>query len=352
MNPTTRFAGLLLAALLTLFTGACVAAAVPVVPTPRPTVTPTPTITPSPTLPPNVTLTIPPSPIPPSPTGGPSPTPLFGPTRTPLGIAVDATRPVNPNAPRIEFFTTDVAAATPGQPVNLYWSTRGTTNAVIYRLERGIRNQLWNVAPDGSLSIPTRRSDRGDLEFLLVVGDGTQRSEFELIIPLACPIVWFFVPPPEACPIAEAVETQIIEAPFERGRMIYIGFIDSIDASIGASYTPYANTVYSLFNDGADPAWVAIPNRYDPAIHPEFEPSFVPPPGFYQPVRRLGFVWRGNDIVRSRLGLGTQPEFNFSGFVQTAPTSDGGTALYISSADETVLQLLPAGAVWQIITPP
>jgi hypothetical protein len=32
-------------------------------------------------------------------------------------------------------------------------------------------------------------------------------------------------------------------------------------------------------------------------------------------------------------------------------TSEGETTLYISSADGTVLQLLPGGDIWQIITP-
>ncbi len=75
-------------------------------------------------------------------------------------------------------------------------------------------------------------------------------------------------------------------------------------------------------------------------------------PGLVQPVRILGFVWRGNDVVRNRLGLGAQPEFAYEGFVQTATAPDGSQSLYLSSVDGSVLLLLPGGDSWEIITPP
>jgi hypothetical protein len=244
----------------------------------------------------------------------------------------------NPNAPRIEFFTSDTLAVAPGSPVNLYWSTRGTTGAVVYRLDdSGARNQLWNVAPDGSLTVPTRRSDRGEVRFVLSVGDGEQQVEQELIIPLSCPDPWFFLPAPPDCPEGPGQATTLIEEQFERGRMLYVENNDR---------------VYALFNDGRTPAWVGFDNRYDPSVHPESEPSFSPPPPLVQPLRILGFVWRGSDVVRNRLGLGLQPEFAYEGFIQTAAAPDGSDSLYVSSADGTVLLLLPGGVAWQIITPP
>jgi hypothetical protein len=62
-------------------------------------------------------------------------------------------------------------------------------------------------------------------------------------------------------------------------------------------------------------------------------------------------VWRGNDTVRNRLGLAIQPEVVYNGFVQSS-ISENAQTLYVSSADGTVLQLLPQGDSWQIITPP
>lgn len=325
--------------ILLLILAGCEAAALPVIPTTQPTATITPTVQPSRTPDRDATPTETPVPADMTPTGGPSPTPLFGGGGTSVAIAATGTRVINPNAPRIEFFTTDVLAVAPGGSVNLYWSTRGVTSANIYRLVQGVRNQLWPVGPDGSLSVPTRRSDRGSVEFLLTVGNGDQVIEQVLTIPVACPDVWFFQPAPDECPAGPAVETTLIEEPFERGRMMYV---------------QSSNFVYALINDGFAPAWIVVENRFDPAVHPESDPEFAlaVPPGFFQPIRVLGFVWRGNDIVRNRLGLATESEFNYQGFVQTVLLPSGESTLYISSSDGTVLQLQPEGELWQIITPP
>lgn len=323
--------------LLLLFSG-CGATAVQIVPTAQPTDTPTNTATPTTTPARNVTPTMTHTSPPMTATGGPSPTPLFGPPSTPqTAVPTESAAELNPNAPRIEFFTSDSAQVAPGNTVTLYWSTRGARDAVIYQLVDGVRNRLWNVGPDGSLPIQTKRNDRGSVNFVLSVGEGVEYTEQKLSIPLACPDTWFFSPPPEACPTGSAQDTQVIEEPFERGRMLYVEKTD---------------LVYSLFNDGFTPAWLVLENRYDPAKAPESDPNFQPPPGFYQPLRTLGFVWRGNDTVRNRLGLATNAESTFSGFIQSSATPDGAQTLYISSADGSVLQLLPQGQAWQIITPP
>ncbi|MDZ4766971.1 MAG: hypothetical protein SGI73_20720, partial [Chloroflexota bacterium] len=156
----------LIALLLIVALSGCGAASVMIIPTTRPTLTPTLTVAPSQTPDRDVTPTIPPSPLPRTATGGPSPTPLFGAAATLPGQPTGTARVLDPNAPRIEFFTTDVLAVVPGETVNLYWSTRNTTTAVIYRVERGIRSRLWNVEPDGSLPVQTNARDRGALDFM------------------------------------------------------------------------------------------------------------------------------------------------------------------------------------------
>src|SRR5690606_41594420 len=168
------------------------------------------------------------------------------------------------------------------------------------------------------------------VEFLLTVGNGDQVVEQILTIPVACPDVWFFQPAPDDCPAGPAEETSLIEEPFERGRLLYI---------------QSTNLVYALINDGFAPAWISIENRFDPAIHPESDPEFAlaVPPGFYQPVRILGFVWRGNDVVRNRLGLAIQPEVSYQGFTQTVINHAGAFTLYVGSSDGSGLQLAPAG---------
>ncbi|HVU13913.1 MAG TPA: hypothetical protein VHD90_21695, partial [Phototrophicaceae bacterium] len=268
-------------ALLLLLISACGATAVEIVPTARPTAAPTFTAVPSRTPDHDATPTITPSPVPQTPTGGPSPTSLFGPAPTSQNSAAAVTQDVvslNPNAPKIEFFTSDSAAVAPGTTVTLYWSTRGARDAVIYQLVRGVRNRLWNVGPDGSLPVQTNKNDRGSVDFVLSVGEGTAYVEQTLSIPLACPNTWFFQPPPVSCPTAPPQNTQLVEEPFERGRMVY----DTV-----------SNQVYALFNDGSTPAWLVLPNKYDPATDPDSDPNFSPPPGMYQPLRELGFVWRG-----------------------------------------------------------
>jgi hypothetical protein len=336
LQPLTRRPVALLLCLLAVWLAGCGAAAVPIVPTDIPTLTPS--LTPSPSRTPgqDATPTVSPTPPPMTATGGPSPTPLFGPTR--VSAAATATRPPNPNAPQIELFTADVLAVAPGGNLTLFWSTRNANSATIYRLEvDGSRSQLWNVPPDGSLVVSTRRSDRDRVDFVLTVGESTQRTEQMLTLPLSCPDVWFFGNGPEACPQGPAIETRIVEQNFERGRMIYL------EATA---------RVYALFNDNLSPAWVAFDNRFDPARDPESEESFVPPPGYLQPLRQLGFVWRGNDIVRNRLGLAISPDASYDGFAQIALVSGSAENLYVSSSDGSVLQLVPAGDAWQIITPP
>jgi hypothetical protein len=266
-------------------------------------------------------------------TGGPTPTPLFGPTQPPATGEATIVAEVNPNAPVIEYFTTDSLSVVPGSTVDLFWASRRAANAVIYRLNRqGERTTVWNVGADGRLTVQTSGNDRGQLDFILIVSREGLESQQTLSIPLECAGGWFFDPPPNECPDRAPEETRIVEQPFERGRMIYV---------------ESTNRVYVLFNDGGPPpAWISFANEYNPAIHPESEANLVPPPGFVQPIAQLGLVWR-REAVRTRLGLGAAPEFAFQGFVQTANDN-----VFISSTNRTVIQLVPNQQAWQIITLP
>jgi hypothetical protein len=318
-----------------LLMSACDAGTELIVPTDPPTITPT--FTPSPSRTPgrDATPTQRPTQIAQA-TGGPSPTPLFGATRTPLPPDFPtATRPFNPNAPRIEFFTSDPLAVQPGSSITLFWSARGVDSAVIYRLdEDGNRTQAYNVAPDGNLPLTTRSSDRGDLRFLLTIGEGANYTEEAILIPLQCPIEWFFAPPPEDCADNAPVETTIVDMTMERGRMVYIQSSDII---------------YALFNDGQQPSWLSFNNRYDPTIHPPRDENA--PPDMLQPLDQLGYVWRSDNDVRNRLGLGLQEAITIDGFVQTS-TVRGEEIIYISGANGVVLQVLPGNEIWQVIGGP
>lgn len=305
-----------------------------IVPTALPTITLT--FTPSPTRTPGRDLTPTQRSIADLPTAGPSPTALFGATRlAETVIFVTPTRAANPNAPRIEFFTSDVLGIEPGGSVTLYWSARNVDTVLLYRVQQGERSQVFNnLPPDGRLEIDTRTSERGQLDFLLSAGRGSDYIEQTLTIPFQCPIAWFFAPAPEDCPDAEPLESRLTEQTFERGRMVFV---------------QNQNLIYVLFNDGQDPAWLSFENRYDPAIHPEKDPNA--PPAFIQPLRELGLIWRSNDTVRNRLGLGTADGVSYDGAVQTFTRQGRSPQTFMSSADGTVLQILAGGETWQIIVP-
>ena len=325
---------MLIIALIVLLLSACEAGTAIIIPTDPPTITPTFTASPTNTPGPNMTPTRMPTQV--AQAGGASPTPLLGATRTPLpGNFPTATRPFNPNAPRIDFFTSDPLAVQPGNTITLFWSARGVENAVIYRLdEDGNRTQAYNVSPDGNLPLNTASSDRGELRFLLTVSAGANTTEQEIVIPLQCPIEWFFSPPPEDCADAAPRETVIVDMTMQRGRMVYIQ--DSED-------------VYTLFNDGQQPGWLRFDNRYDPTIHPSRDDSA--PPDMLQPLDQLGYVWRTDNDVRNRLGLGLQEAITIDGFVQTS-TLRGEEIVYISGANGVVLQILPGNGIWQVIGGP
>lgn len=319
--------------LIGLLIAGCEPTAQIIVPTAQPTITPT--FLPSPTRTPGFNAT-PTQRVAQLSTAGPSPTPLFGATRVPVtAIFVTPTRSNNPNAPRIEFFTSDVLGIEPGGTVTLYWSARNVDSVVMYRIQEGERSQVFNeLPPDGRLEINTRASERGQLDFLLTAGRGSDYIEQTLTIPFQCPVAWFFSPAPEDCPDAEPVETRLTEQTFERGRMIYV---------------QSENLIYVLFNDGQEPAWLSFENRYDPAIHPEKDPNA--PPEFIQPLRELGLIWRSNDTVRNRLGLGTAEGVSYDGALQTFTRAGRTPQIFMNSGDGTVLQIPAGGEAWQIIVP-
>lgn len=309
----------------------CAASTPHVIPTPRPTQAPTdtpaPTNTPAATDTPQAVSEL---------ADFASATPLFGPSATPAPGQPTATPIINPNAPRIEFFQA-AGPVEPGDAITLLWSTRNVERAVIYQLTPdGDRDRAWNVAPAGRQAVRTSLSDRAQIEFVIVAGAVGQEVEQRLIVPIICTVPWFFDPPPQECADAPPEEAFLIEQRFERGRMVYVRA---------------ENRIYALFNDGQRPAWIRFEDRYNPEEHAEFDAAFQPPPGLFQPVARLGFLWRGNDTVRNRLGLAIETEVSFQGATQRSRLLDGTAALYITSPDGTILQILGTGGSWQIITP-
>jgi hypothetical protein len=69
-------------------------------------------------------------------------------------------------------------------------------------------------------------------------------------------------------------------------------------------FTLYNNGTFQGFND----TWTTA--------EPEWDSSIVAPPGYYQPKRGFGKVWRNNSWVRATMGWGTTEERGFTGSVQ------------------------------------
>jgi hypothetical protein len=70
--------------------------------------------------------------------------------------------------------------------------------------------------------------------------------------------------------------------------------------------------IYVLYNNGT---WQSFNDTWTTG-QPETDTSIVPPPGYYQPKRGFGKVWRDNSSVRSTLGWATTEERGFYASVQ------------------------------------
>ena len=74
----------------------------------------------------------------------------------------------------------------------------------------------------------------------------------------------------------------------------------------------------------------------------------MPPPGYYQPVRGFGLVWREQPNVRDRLGWALAPEAGFETAVQhTSYPKYNHT--YLRALDGNVWWLWPEHSGWEKI---
>jgi len=331
-------AGLMAGLLAGLVLTACGGNAQPLIVTLAPSATPTATETPRAAA--GVvyhTSTPVPTRMPTTPTPGPSPTPLIAPTASPAAATLTATRAPTRIGLTVEYFTTDSEYVTPGQNVTLFWSTRGAQAARIFRVnDEGTRIFQWDVNIAGTLTIATRSSDREVARFVLEAQSGETVVEQQLLIPLRGPEVWFFDPPPDACPAGPYQFSQQAEQTFERGRMIWVQSQDRI---------------YVIFEDGLAPRWVQYPDNFAEG-DPERDDSLVAPPGLEQPVRGFGAVWRANPRVRERLGWANSPEIAFEGMIQADSAEPSVATQYLRMREGAILALNARTTEWTIIPAP
>lgn len=129
-----------------------------------------------------------------------------------------------------------------------------------------------------------------------------------------CPVQWFFMfvegesDPLGTCPGA-VIQVSAAGQDFEGGRAYWYA------APPGASDP--RGTVWIIYNSGE---WLTYPDTWQPG-EMESDPGITPPGGRYQPVQRIGKVWRENADVRQRLGWAYTPPQPFTGRMQE-PTGD------------------------------
>jgi len=242
-----------------------------------------------------------------------------------------------PPGPHITAFHADVEIADPGQTILLTWQSYGATTGTLYwLLPTGQFGNFWTVEPNGSMPYAIPETWRNFEHFILYVSDAEGRTDQAyLYIPLTCPDTWFFEPAPADCPASPPLYSAGAQQVFEHGVMLWVGEEDRI---------------YVIYDDGGVGAWSAFTDEWDEG-DPIDDPSIIPPPGFYQPIRGFGLVWREQPNVRERLGWATAPEQGYATAVQrTSRWKYNDT--YIRALDGGTWRLGPEGGSWEYLSVP
>ncbi len=237
--------------------------------------------------------------------------------------------------PAIHLFTADVEIADPGETITLTWHWSGADTGTIYYLwpTGQLTGPHWEIGPTGSLRVtilPERRNYDTFALHLYGADDSGVVAQQSLQIALRCPDEWFFQPAPDICAANAAVVSDGAEQTFEGGTMLW---------------NRAEGLIYILYDDELQSQWHATVDRWE-EDEPAFDPTLEPPPGFYQPVRGFGLVWREHSTVRERLGWALAPEHGYR--TATQRTSHVRYRdIYIRAFDGGVWRLRPNGSAWE-----
>lgn len=233
--------------------------------------------------------------------------------------------------PTIHYFHANVTLADPGDTILLEWSTSEAISVTIYHLlPTGQLGEFWNVPITGTLPYTISESARNHTDFMLFASNpAAQWTSASLSILLTCPDVWFFSPSPAICPAAPALVSAGAEQPFEHGVMLW---------------SQAQDLIYVLYDDASYPKWSVFQDEWDEG-EPIDDPSIIPPPGYYQPVRGFGLVWREQPGVWDRLGWATEPESAYETAVQYTSYARYNDT-FIRAADGNVWWLEPEQSGW------
>ena len=233
--------------------------------------------------------------------------------------------------PVIDYFQANVAVADPGDTIELSWATTNAISVTIYQLmPPGQLGTFWDVVATGTMTYTISPGTRNYIDFTLFAANAQgQWAGASLQISLTCPDTWFFTPAPEICPAAPAEFGAGAEQHFEHGVMVWVQSQDLI---------------YVLSEDGQSRQWHVYLDEWEEGTA-ESDPTIFPPPGYYQPIRGFGLVWREQTGVRDKLGWAVDTESSYETAVQH--TSYSYSNVYIRAADGNVWRLLPIFSGWE-----
>lgn len=235
-----------------------------------------------------------------------TPSPTASPSATAVPEASETAAPAL--EARIEWFTAMPATISPGDSIELAWSTTGGV-VTLYRIgSRGQPEPLAMELPASGTYVEQTSDDvRRSVDFLLVIRPSATANEWltqanaSVTVDRECD-QWFFAPEPQTCAEA-AVQGDAAYQRFEHGFMIWFG--------------PEA-AVYVFYDDPK--IWQWHRDKFGEG-DAESDPSIQPPSGMLQPVRGFGLVWRtdigpGTASVREALGWALSPEEAYTATLQ------------------------------------
>jgi hypothetical protein len=237
-------------------------------------------------------------------------------------------------------FDISPAEIRPGDPVTLTWNVQAE-RAFIYELDGDgrLKAPAFTVPLSGTLVITTNPTLRNRGDFLLFACSGDQDScdQAQVSVRISCPDEWFFPEPPAGCP-GSPHYTTVVAQHFEHGLMLWLEAAGEIHV--------FSEIVILYSDDEFSPRWQMVIDDWSPSM-PEEDPNIVPPPGYYEPVRGFGKVWRQVPRVRERLGWATGEEFVMgNGAFQCGSTRYG--RCYLTGPDNAIYVLEPEMSGWFI----
>lgn len=297
-------------------------------PTPTPTIKPTSTIN---SMAISTTEVVPPET---PPTVSPVPTDLPAPIAPPATITPVPPSSTNAELAIVSFVVDEIEdVAGGGKRVKCTWETTGAVSA---RITAGTLMRFppsWEVEPNGSSTFELADTIYRYPPLTLMAYDGMGYEVLQTItLDWPCDIEYFFAPEPNSCPLYEAEYMAGAYQPFEGGSMVWL-------EDLHDGERVYGDTIIVLYNNGN---WEYFEDTWQSGM-PESDPSFEPPPGYYQPIRGFGKLWRENSTLREVLGWALEKESGYDAAFQRQHTETISGIAFIRSVKSSVITLYSWG---------